>query len=213
MTTHRIPRLAVTGGIGSGKSTASAYLRELGAAAVSADDLVHRLLETPDVVALVQERFGDDVVGGSGIDRGALAGVVFDDPQELIWLENLLHPQVRLAIEEWAAAQEALPEPPPLLVGEIPLLFETGMEREFDYVLLITAPEEVRRKRLVAKLTESEFSRRVANQLDETAKVARSDFVFVNAGSRRRLREYVAEVYGRVVAEHAATGGAENDEA
>jgi dephospho-CoA kinase len=74
------------------------------------------------------------------------------------------------------------------------------MESVFDHVLLVTAPEPMRRKRLVAKLTDSEFGKRSAQQLDEQAKAARSEFVFVNTGSRKHLKEFVAETYAAIIA-------------
>ena len=200
---HRIPRLAVTGGIGSGKSTAVAYLRELGAASVSADDLVHDLLGEASIVGRIERRHGDAVVSDDAVDRAALAQVVFDDAAELAWLEKLLHPQVRRLIGEWASGQEGLSQRPALLVAEVPLLFESGMEGEFDHVLLITAPEAVRRKRLAAKLTESQFRRRAARQIDEADKAVRSDFVFENGTVRLRLKDFMAEVYAQILADAA----------
>ena len=91
-------------------------------------------------------------------------------------------------------------------MAEIPLLFESGMESEFDYVMLITAPETARRKRLAAKLTESQFTRRADRQIDEAEKAARADFVFDNSASRRRLKEFVGEVYARILAAAGAEG-------
>jgi dephospho-CoA kinase len=200
MSRHRIPRLGVTGGIGSGKSTATAYLRELGAEAISADDLVHGLLSEPAVVARIGRHFGDGAVAGDEVDRPALARLAFSDAGELDWLEGLLHPHVKRRIGAWAREQEARSPRPALLVIEIPLLFESGMEDAFDHVLLVTAPEATRRKRLTAKLTASEFGRRSARQLPEAEKAARSDYVFDNSGSRRRLKQFLAETYADILA-------------
>src|SRR5512137_477796 len=149
---HRIPRLGLTGGIGSGKSTALAYLHEFGAAVVSSDDVVHRLLSEPDIVAEVVARHGDGMRAGDDVARPALAAVVFRDEAELRWLEDLLYPRVRQAIERWAAAQHKVRPRPVLLAVEVPLLFESGMEGLFDDVMLITAPPDTRRRRLAAKL-------------------------------------------------------------
>jgi dephospho-CoA kinase len=200
MTKHHVPRLGITGGIGSGKSTALAFLRELGAAVVSTDDIVHGLLSDPAIAARVVEHFGESIVDGDRLNRPALARIVFDDERERVWLESLLHPLVKKAVDEWARAQERAPGKPSMLVVEVPLLFETGMESVFDHVLLVTAPEPMRRKRLVAKLTDSEFGKRSAQQLDEQAKAARSEFVFVNTGSRKHLKEFVAETYAAIIA-------------
>jgi dephospho-CoA kinase len=157
-------------------------------------------LAEPSIAVKVGRHFGEDVVPDGAVDRGALGRLVFDDPEELGWLEKLLHPHVRRAIAEWADAQARSERTPGLLVAEVPLLLETGMGDTFDYILLVTAPESVRRKRLAAKLTESEFSRRAAQQLDETAKAARCDFVFHNSGSRGRLKDYVSEIFATIIA-------------
>ena len=207
---HSTPRLGLTGGIGSGKSTALAYLHEFGAAVVSSDDIVHGLYADPEVVEAVVARYGEGMRAGDGIDRPALAAVVFRDEAELRWLEDLLYPMVRAAIERWAAAQTKTRPRPALLAVEVPLLFESGMEGLFDDVMLITAPSETRRRRVAAKLTDSDFARRLAQQMPEDEKVARSRFVYHNTGSRKELREFVGQAVAQVLAgdETAAGGGA-----
>jgi len=200
-TANRIPVLGLTGGIGSGKSTALAYLHELGAATISSDDIVHGLYSTADVVDRIRERLGDVVVDGAGgISRPALAGIVFSDDAELRWLEDLLHPFVRSAVAEWVERQQKARPRPALIVVEVPLLFETGFDRRFDFIMLITAPDDVRRKRVTAKLTDSEFSRRRAQQMPEEEKVERSDFVYTNSGSRKELREFVGQTVASILA-------------
>jgi dephospho-CoA kinase len=206
MTTHRIPRLGVTGGIGSGKSTATAFLAELGAAVVSADELVHNLLEEQAIISRVERHFGGGVLEAEQIDRPALAQVVFNDAGELVWLESLLHPHVKRLIDAWAKEQERRRPRPPLLVAEVPLLFETDMADVFDYILLVTAPEATRRRRLSAKVTSEEFSRRAARQQPEDDKAVRSDFVVENVGAREGLRRYIGEMYATILAETGRPG-------
>ena len=209
-TRPRIPRLGLTGGIGSGKSTALAYLHECGAAVISSDDIVHRLYDRPAIIAAIQARYGHKALSGAHVNRQALAGIVFSDQDELQWLERLLHPHVHAAVKEWAAAQQKVKPRPAVLVAEVPLLFETGMETAFDFVMLITAPAEVRRQRLTAKLTDSEFERRLAQQMPEDEKAARSDFVFHNTGERKALKEFVGQTVAQILAgdDPAAGGGA-----
>ena len=209
-TRQRIPRLGLTGGIGSGKSTALAYLHEFGAAVASTDDMVHHLLSRPDIVAEIAARHGSGVLAGDDVDRGALAGIVFADDAELHWLEHLLHPHVRTAIERWAESQSRERPRPALLAVEVPLLFESGMESLFDCVMVVTAPPDMRRLRLMAKLTDSDFARRLAQQMPEAEKMARSRFVFHNTGSRKALRDFVGQSVAQILAgdDTAAGGGA-----
>jgi dephospho-CoA kinase len=199
-TRNRIPRLGLTGGIGSGKSTALAYLHECGAAVISSDRIVHGLYDQPAIIAAIQGRYGQKATTGAHVNRQALAGIVFRDQDELQWLERLLHPHVHVAVEEWAAAQQKVRPRPAVIAAEVPLLFETGMETAFDFVMLITAPVEVRRRRLTAKLTDDEFERRMAQQMPEEEKIARSDFVFHNSGERKALREFVGQTVAQIIA-------------
>lgn len=203
--THTPPRVAVTGGIGSGKSTALAFLGELGAAVLSSDEVVHRLYADASMQDALRRRFGREVVEDGQVNRGALGRLVFHDPEALAWLEQLTHPHVRRLVGEWALGHERSPRPPALLAVEVPLLFEAGgMLEVFDCVLLITAPPEMRYERVAAKLSEEEFRRRVARQLSDAEKAERSDFVFENMGSRRRMREFIGETYAAILAAAAA---------
>lgn len=196
-----MPRVGLTGGIGSGKSTALAYLRELGAQVISSDDIVHGLYERPEIVAAIARHFGREFLADDSVDRRALAREVFADDAQLQWLEALLHPHVRRAIDDWAHAREQADPAPSLLVVEVPVLFEAGFDSEFDYTLVITAPLDVRRRRLVAKFTEDDLDRRLARQIPEEEKIARSDFWIANVGSRRSLRDFLSETVARILAE------------
>jgi dephospho-CoA kinase len=171
---------------------------------------VHGLYDRPAIIAAVQGRYGQKALTGAHVNRQALAGIVFRDQDELQWLERLLHPHVHAAMEKWATAQQKVRPRPAVIVAEVPLLFETGMETAFDFVMLITAPVEVRRRRLTDKLTDSEFERRMAQQMPEDEKIARSDFVFHNSGERKALREFVGQTVAQIIAgvDAAAGGGA-----
>lgn len=209
---HAPARLAVTGGIGSGKSTALAFLAELGAATLSSDDIIHEVYRSPAMVRALDGRFGAPVVLDGQVNRAALSHAVFADHEALVWLERLTHPLVRRRIEAWAWAHEASPDRPALLAVEVPLLFESGQMLDlFDCVLLVTAPAGERRRRLSAKMTADDFDRRAAHQMGEAEKAERSHFVFENTGSRTALRDYLAEVVSSVLAraEDAAQDGVE----
>jgi dephospho-CoA kinase len=210
---HHPPRLAITGGIGSGKSTALAFLRELGAATLSSDDVVHALYADPDVQAALARRFGQEVVRGGQVQRAVLGRLVFADAEALSWLEEFTNPHVRRIVERWAAQQSTLAEPPAVLAVEVPLLFESGaMLGLFDCVLLVTAPVDVRRRRVAAKLTAEEFDRRMQRQLSEAVKAERSHFVYENAGTRKEMKGFIAETFASILScaaavEHEARGG------
>jgi dephospho-CoA kinase len=183
--------VAITGGIGAGKSEALAAFARHGAAVISSDEIVHRLLADDEAVrAQLVERFGDGVLDGEGrVDRGAIAEIVFADPQALEWLEGLLHPLVVQAYMSWREALAAGDEPPPLTVTEVPLLFEVGGQDRFDAVVVVTAPPEVRAGR-----TSVDAEEREPRLLPDSVKVAQADFAYVNDGSLEELDDFVEAV-------------------
>jgi dephospho-CoA kinase len=186
------PCVALTGGIGSGKSEALAAFAACGAATLSSDQVVHDLYGDPEVAAAVAERFGPGVLGEEGaVDRAALGTRAFALAGGIAYLEGLLHPRIERRRRAWIEEQAGRRPPPPLLVCEVPLLFEVGAERAFDAALLVTAPEEVRRRRVEAR--GQDFDARSARQLPEEEKVARADRVLVNDGVIDDLRAWVAE--------------------
>jgi dephospho-CoA kinase len=182
--------VAITGGIGAGKSEALAAFARRGAATVSSDEIVHELLRRPEVKEAVVERFGNGVVAPGGeLDRGAIATVVFNDAEALTWLESLLHPLVAAEYLVWREQLAELSNSPKVCVTEVPLLYEARAEGRFDRVVVVTAPEEVRRERSHAAVDERE--RRL---LPDEEKVARADYSYVNTGSLTDLEEFVASV-------------------
>jgi len=183
--------VAITGGIGAGKSEALAAFARNGAAVISSDDIVHRLLrEDESVCAALRERFGDDVFGEDGeVDRGAIAELVFVDREALDWLEALLHPLVVQEYMGWRERQAELDDPPSVTATEVPLLYEVGGEGRFDAVVVVTAPPEVRGAR-----TEVAAEEREPRLLPDSVKVAKADFAYVNDGSLERLDDFVQAV-------------------
>jgi dephospho-CoA kinase len=183
--------LAVTGGIGAGKSEALRAFERHGAAVISSDEIVHKLLRSDEGVRrALRERFGDAVFGPDGqVDRDRVAQVVFTDAAELDWLERLLHPRVVATYLEWREQLAEQPDPPALSVTEVPLLYEVGGDARFDAVVVVTASPEVRVSRQVRPMQDRE--RRL---IPDEEKVDRADFVYVNDGSLEDLDRFVADV-------------------
>jgi dephospho-CoA kinase len=183
--------VAITGGIGAGKSTAlSAFLRH-GAATVSSDEIVHHLLATDDGVrdALVA-RLGSQILGPGGRpDRAAIARIVFRDREALDFLEKLLHPLVSREYLQWRDRLAALDQPPRVCVTEVPLLYESGGETRFDKVIVITAPRRLREYRRDAPIDDRE-----QRLLPDRDKVGRADYHYRNVGTEEELDAWVAGV-------------------
>jgi len=174
--------VAITGGIGAGKSEALAAFARHGAATISSDEVVHELYEDDEVRSALLERFGT-------ADRRSIGERVFGDPDELLWLESLLHPLVMARTDAWLEELGRQPDPPTLAVNEVPLLYETGSEGRFDAVVAITAPRGVRAERAGERLDERE-----ERLLPDGEKLLRADFAYVNDGSLEELDAFVADV-------------------
>jgi dephospho-CoA kinase len=188
--TRRPVAVAITGGIGAGKSEALAAFRRHGAATVSSDEIVHELLRAEPVRSAVVQRLGDGVVGPDGeLDRGAIATVVFNDPDALAWLEALLHPLVSAEYLRWRESLAGLDDPPRVCVTEVPLLYEAGSAERFDKVVVVTAPPELRRAR-----SEPAADGREQRLIDDSEKIARADYWYSNDGSLDELDRFVRSV-------------------
>jgi dephospho-CoA kinase len=182
--------IGLTGGIGSGKSTVSALLAERGAVIVDADRIAREVVEpgTPGLAAVVAA-FGDDVLGpDGGLDRPALAAVVFADPEARARLDGIVHPLVRARAAELAAAAP----PDAVLVHDIPLLVETGQAGRYDLVLVVQADLGTRVARLVRRgMTEADARARIAAQATDEQRAAVADVVLDNSGTREELAAQV----------------------
>jgi dephospho-CoA kinase len=189
--------VAVTGGIGAGKSEALAAFQRNGAAVVSSDEIVHRLIrEDNEVQSVLVERFGERIRDEAGqIDRAAIADLVFDSPEDLAWLEALLHPRVAREYLEWREQLAGLPNAPAVCATEVPLLYEVGAEERFDVVVVVTAPEDVRKSR-----TNVPVEGRSGRLIPDEEKVERADYAYVNDGTREELDAFVAGVLQQVAA-------------
>jgi dephospho-CoA kinase len=188
--------VAITGGIGAGKSEALKAFARHGAAVVSSDEIVHRLLrEDTAIRTAIRDRWGEAVFNEHGdVDRERIADIVFTDRTDLEWLEQLLHPRVVLEYLHWREDQARKRHPPALTVTEVPLLYEAGGDSRFDAVVAITAPDDVRAQR---GRTAAE---REARLLSDEEKVERADFAYVNDASLDELDAFVAEVVAKLTA-------------
>lgn len=184
-------RLGLTGGIGSGKSTASTRLRELGATVLDYDQLARDVVEPGSAgLAAIAERFGAGVLRPDGtLDRPALGGIVFADPAALKDLEAITHP----AIRERAALLEREAGPDAVVVHDNALLVDMGAHRAMDTVVVVDVPVETQVQRLVEHrgLTQSDARARIAAQLGREERLAAADHVLDNSGTPDDLRAAV----------------------
>lgn len=195
--------IALTGGIASGKSTIGRHLEELGAARIDADQLARdAVAEGSPGLAAVIERFGTQLLGADGaLDRTALGNIVFNDPDALRDLNGIVHPEVRrLSKERITAAAEA--DPNAVIVYEIPLLVETGVDKksvgfDWDLIVVADAPEELRVARMMELrgMTETEARGRIAHQASDEARRKVADVLIDTSGSEKHTLEQVDKLW------------------
>jgi dephospho-CoA kinase len=190
--------IGLTGAVAAGKSEALAALGRLGAAKLSTDAVVHDLLTDDEVRARLTERWGAEVAPRGSVDRSRVGALVFERPEELEWLEAVLHPLVSERVASWVVG---LPPHTSLAVVEVPLLFETGMEDSFDATICVVADDAVRAERAGARGTEL-VAGRAGRQLSQAEKAARATFVVPNDGDLDRLEAELAALLPRLEAAH-----------
>lgn len=195
------PRIGLTGSIGAGKSSVAKRLAAKGAVVLDADAYARRATEDPEVLRRIATELGEQYLRGGRLDRAALAERVFGDEQARRALEGIIHPWVRqAAVADEAAAVAGSPQPP-LIVHDVPLLFEAGRDRQMDATLLVTAPlaDRVRRLHERSGMSEEAVLARDASQMPESEKLLRADFVIRNEGSREELDGLVEALWPQLL--------------
>jgi len=194
--------VGLTGGIGSGKSAAARVFRESGCPTLDLDAVAAEVTAVGQpALRDIAAEFGPGMIRPDGaLDRSALARVVFSDPEARVRLESILHPLIRARANEWIHDLRKQELAPAAAILEVPLLFEAGLESEFDRIVLVTADPEVRIGRLTStrKLSEADARARMASQLPDELKRARSHYVIENNGSLSDLEGKVREVIRRM---------------
>jgi len=191
-------RLGLTGSIGMGKSTVARMFAEEGVPMFDADAAVHRL-QGPNgaLVARIEFQF-PGTTGLNGVDRGALAERVLGEPEALRRLEALVHPAVAEAREAFLAEHGE----EPLVVLDIPLLFEAGGWQQVDRIAVVSAPEAVQRARVLARpeMSEEKLERILARQMPDPEKRSRADFVIPTGGPLEETRQAVRRIVNELTA-------------
>ena len=185
--------IALTGGIGSGKSLVADLFAEFGAICIDSDQLAREVIERgkpgfDEVIA----RFGDDILSDGEIDRGKLAAIIFQDSKARSDLEEIIHPKIR----EMAARITSRAGEDAVVINEIPLLYETQGQSRFDLVITVESKDENRKSRLLSRgLKGYEIDRRVAAQASRAERVSIADIVIENDGDMESLEKEVLRIW------------------
>jgi dephospho-CoA kinase len=184
--------LGLTGSLGMGKSTTAGFFAEAGVPVHDADAVVHRLYEG-EAVAAIEAAFPGTTAGGK-VDRVKLATQVLDDPEALRRLETIVHPLVRAAETRFLADAQA--RGAPIVVLDIPLLFETASQQRVDATVVVSAPGEVQRQRVLARpgMTADKLDVLLARQMPDSEKRRQADFVVDTSSGLDAARAQVKEI-------------------
>ena len=195
--------IAVTGGIACGKSLVGDYLKDSGFAVADTDKIAHQVLEEGSVEAReVINVFGRDILKSNSddIDRKKLSDIVFSDADKLALLEKIVHPKVAELVEEFLKFQDSVGKNSVVMV---PLLFEAGFERGWDYIICISSFLEVQLDRLEKRKIGREMGLKIVkSQLDDYSKRRKSDYVVLNNGTKKTLKKQIDIVLNNIMEKH-----------
>ncbi len=189
--------IGLTGGIGSGKSTVAGMFEELGVPVYYSDDEAKKLMSgSKRLRKNIIELFGEKSYGPDGLNREYLASIVFNDKDSLQALNALVHPEVEKHFQQWLMRQKS-----PYVVQENPLLFEKNRQEEYDAVITVAAPDELRVKRVMTRdgSTRGQVEARMRNQMDQEYKVRHATYVIENTGSLKNCRKAVLAVHQHIL--------------
>ena len=189
--------IGLTGGIGSGKSSAAGLIKTYGFPVLDADRLAHKTLEKgfPAYLKLIQD-FGPDILLENGeIDRKKLASIVFQDKSALARLENIIHPEIQLMAQQFRSEMES--NKISCCFYDVPLLYEKNLTKQFSYVVVVAASLATRIQRLKLRnnWSEKEKKNRISFQIPLEEKIAKADFVVQNEGSLDELKAEIANLF------------------
>ena len=195
--------IGLTGNIGSGKSTVANLFVDKGAALIDSDVLAREATKDPKVLKSIAETLGESLIVDGALDRAKTADLVFNNKDALETLNSIIHPWVRSESNRRIDLLTNQLDPPPIILLDIPLLYENGLEEGLDAVIVVDAPLETRTQRVMerSKLNRREVHARDSAQMPLKDKVARADYTIDNKGDLESLKEQVAKLY-QALSEH-----------
>ena len=192
--------VALTGGIGSGKSTVGQIFAQLGATVVDSDQLARDVIERGSIgFNEVVAKFGDEILKNGDIDRQILASLIFKDPAKRSELEQITHPLIRKAFEK--VVSSALPDS--IVINQIPLLVESNHDYRFDHIITVSASESIRSERLIKRgLTNEQIKQRMQAQATDQMREDIADSVVVNEKSEQEITDQVEKIWEQLLSKN-----------
>ncbi len=185
--------VALTGGIGSGKSTVGQIFAQLGASVIDSDQLARDVIERGSIgFNEVVTKFGDEILKNGEVDRQILASLVFKDPTKRAELEQITHPLIRKAFAKVVSTAS----PDSIVINQIPLLVESNHDYKFDHIITVSASESIRTERLIKRgLTNEQIKQRMQAQATDQMREGIADSVIVNEKSEQEITDQVEKIW------------------
>ena len=192
--------VALTGGIGSGKSTVGQIFAQLGATVIDSDQLARDVIERGSIgFNEVVAKFGDEILKHGEIDRQILASLIFKDPAKRSELEQITHPLIRKAFAK--VVSSALPDS--IVINQIPLLVESNHDYKFDHIITVSASESIRSERLIKRgLTNEQIKQRMQAQATDQMREDIADSVIVNEKSEQEITDQVEKIWEQLLSKN-----------
>lgn len=192
--------VALTGGIGSGKSTVGQIFAQLGAIVIDSDQLARDVIERGSIgFNEVVAKFGDEILKNGEIDRQILASLIFKDPAKRSELEQITHPLIRKAFAKVVSSAS----PDSIVINQIPLLVESSHDYKFDHVITVSASESIRSERLIKRgLTNDQIKQRMGAQATDQMREAIADSVIVNEKNEQELTDQVEKIWEQLLSKN-----------
>lgn len=179
--------IGLTGGIGSGKTTIANYFKELGIPVYIADDEARKITETPEILEALKNIFGSEVFESHQLNRKKVSQIVFDNPQKLQQLNDIIHPAVKKHFENWIKEHVNYP----FVIKETAILFESGSYKDCDIIITIVAPVEIRIERVIQrdKISREDVLKRINQQWSDEQKIKKSTYIIDNVDLKLAKRQ------------------------
>ena len=192
--------VALTGGIGSGKSTVGQIFAQLGAIVIDSDQLARDVIERGSIgFNEVVAKFGDEILKNGEIDRQILSSLIFKDPAKRSELEQITHPLIRRAFAKMVSSAS----PDSIVINQIPLLVESNHDYKFDHIITVSASESIRSERLIKRgLTNDQIKQRMGAQATDQMREAIADSVIVNEKNEQELTDQVEKIWEQLLSKN-----------
>jgi dephospho-CoA kinase len=192
--------VALTGGIGSGKSTVGQIFAQLGATVIDSDQLARDVMERGSIgFNEVVAKFGDEILKNGEIDRQILASLIFKDPAKRSELEQITHPLIRRAFAKMVSSAS----PDSIVINQIPLLVESNHDYKFDHIITVSASESIRSERLIKRgLTNDQIKQRMGAQATDQMREDIADSVIINEKNEQELTDQVEKIWEQLLSKN-----------